>query len=71
MSEASEIMRMTPAEGLDLQEKAKAGAPADVRRFTLLSAWKAIQADRFIPTKKKARVFSTICEGVEIEVIRG
>lgn len=71
MSEASEIIRITPAEGLDLQEKAKAGSPAVVRRFTLYSAWRAIQADRFIPTQKKQKVFETLCRTVEIEIVDG
>lgn len=71
MSEASQIIRITPAEGLDLQEKAKAGAPADVRRFTLYCAWRSIQADRVIPHKKKVKVFETICRGVDIELVKG
>lgn len=71
LDEASEIMRLTPAEGLALQEKVKGGAPADVRRYTLYAAWRSIQADRFIPTRKKPAVFKTVCRTTDVEVVSG
>lgn len=71
MTEAQEIMRLSPAEGLDLAVRAKAGAPSDVRAFVLYSAWRNLMADRYIPTKKKPSVFTTICKMVDVEIVNG
>jgi hypothetical protein len=70
-NEAVEIMRMDPSDGLALAEKAKGGAPADVRKYVLYSAWRNLQADRFIPTKKKPHIFQAICTNIAVEVIHG
>ena len=69
MKEAEEIMRMTPAEGLALAEEVKGGVPAGVRRLILYGCWRRIQNDTYIPTRKKAKVFETVCGEMDDPVV--
>lgn len=67
MDEPKSIMRMSPAEGAELAEKA-VGSPAAARTFLFYSAWRTIQLDKAIPVKKKPTLLREIMKTVEVVV---
>jgi|WetSurMetagenome_2_1015567.scaffolds.fasta_scaffold389315_2 hypothetical protein len=69
MEDARGIMRLSPSDGLALQEQARTGEPRAVRRFMLWSVWRQIQSDRMIPAKKKPVVFRQLSDAIEIVVV--
>lgn len=71
--EADEIMAMSAKDALDLQIRTRVGAPGDVRRFLLWSAWHAIKTSPG-PQSNKERVgaFRALCAQTgPVEVVLG
>ncbi len=67
--EADALMKLDITESSALAEKAMGGAPGDVRRYMLHSAWLQIKADRGIPANAKPDLFRKMCATVEFEVV--
>ena len=68
MSEAADIMALSPEEGEALQGQLSSGGAPAARRYALWCAWRLIRVDKRVPIELRPSVFRDLCKNVEIVV---
>lgn len=62
---------LTAEERLAVEDKAKSGDVDAIRDFVLVSAWRAILKDAYVPQEKRVETFKALCESVKSAIEKG
>lgn len=63
-------MRLSPEAGPELVSGLASGGPGAARRYVLWCAWQRLRADKAVPPKLRAALFSAMCKTLEVKVER-